>query len=149
MTFRSIAGALLLVIAFATANLVSASLASESLAQTTPQTEPPRYMEEDFARDVQKAVSAGDAAWLADHARYPMNAFGKKKAMVIKNRKAFIASASKILGPKLKTAILAQDPENLFRNYQGVMIGQIQNIWFYNFSEGGEKNDFEIITINN
>ncbi|MDB5534136.1 MAG: hypothetical protein JWO28_2451 [Hyphomicrobiales bacterium] len=138
MTFRSVAGALSLFIAFASA----------SLAQTAPANDPPQYMDEDFARDVQKAVSTGDAAWLADHARYPMKAFGKKQTMVIKNRKAFIASASKILGPKLKAAVLAQDLENLFRNYQGVMIGQIQNIWFYNISEGGEKNDFKIITIN-
>lgn len=110
--------------------------------------EPPPYADEDFARDVQKAVRAGDAAWLADHARYPVKIFGKK-TLLIKTKKAFVANASRILGPKLKTAVLAQDPEKLFRNYQGVMIGQIQNIWFYNFSEGDGKNDFKIITINN
>ncbi|MDF2116246.1 hypothetical protein PY365_11720 [Roseiarcaceae bacterium H3SJ34-1] len=72
----------------------------------------------------------------------------RRSALQIKTRKAFVANASRILGPKLKTAVLAQDLEKLFRNSQGVMIGQIQNIWFYNFSEGGEKNDFRIITIN-
>jgi hypothetical protein len=104
-------------------------------------------MDEDFARDVQKAVSAGNAGWLADHARYPVKIFGKQ-TLLIKTRKSFVANATRILGPKLKTAVRAQDPEKLFRNSQGVMIGQIQNIWFYNFSEGGEKNDFKIITIN-
>jgi hypothetical protein len=121
-------------------------------AQTVPaqssQNGPVQYTDEDFARDVQKAVSKGDVVWLADHARYPVRVFGKTK-LLIRDKKAFLALATKVLGPKLKAAIAAQDPESLFRNAQGVMIGQIQNVWFYNFAEGGDKNDFRIITINN
>jgi len=152
MTIRSLAVAFSLVLALASAGLATAGLAPASLAQTAaaqtaPQNDPPQYSDEDFARDVQKAVGAGDAAWLADRARYPVKVFGKR-ILVIRNKKAFVASASSFLGPKLKAAVLAQKPDELFRNYQGVMIGQIQNIWFYNFGEGGEKNDFRIITIN-
>jgi hypothetical protein len=48
----------------------------------------------------------------------------------------------------MKPAILAQDPQKYFQNYQGVMVGEgSRNIWFEDFGTGDGK--FEIITINN
>jgi len=54
-----------------------------------------------------------------------------------------------IIGRKLKANLLAQDPEQYFKNYQGLMVGDGgRNIWLQDFGEGnGFK--YEIITINN
>jgi len=147
MSLRSIAAAIALGLVCIPAGFAQTAPALSVPGQSS-QNEPAQYMDEDFARDVQKAVSKGDVGWLANHARYPVKIFGRK-TLLIRDKKAFLALTTKVLGPKLKAAVAAQDPENLFRNAQGVMIGQIQNVWFYNFTEGGEKNDFRIITINN
>lgn len=48
----------------------------------------------------------------------------------------------------MKSAILAQDPEDYLKNYQGLMVGSGgRNIWFRDF---GEDNivQYEIVTIN-
>jgi hypothetical protein len=101
-----------------------------------------------FAHEVQAAVRAGDAKWLAAHARYPVKVFGHK-ALTIRDRQAFVAQYSAIMTPELKEKILEQDPDKLFKNYQGSMIGDVVNIWFYNFGDSAEHCRCGIIAINN
>ena len=52
----------------------------------------------------------------------------------------------------MKEAILAQDPDNYLKNYQGLMIGEgSHNIWLEDFGDqgGGIPSNYQIITINN
>ena len=43
-----------------------------------------------------------------------------------------------IIGPELKAAILAQDPETYLKNYQGLMVGEgSRNIWLEDFGDPG------------
>jgi len=52
------------------------------------------------------------------------------------------------IGKKLRTAALAQDPENVFENWQGMMVGEGNyNIWVRNVGDGLSER-YELITIN-
>ncbi len=100
-----------------------------------------------FLLDLQKALRTGDRMWLAEHIHYPASYYGPKFIM-IKNRASFDSQYSRFIGPKLRTIVLAQDPDQLFRNQHGIMFGSDLNIWFYNFGNGPEDIRYEIITIN-
>jgi hypothetical protein len=99
-----------------------------------------------FLLDLQKALRTNDKNWLAEHMHYPASYYGPNFVM-IKNRASFDSHYPMLIGPKLRAIVLAQDPDQLFRDQHGVMIGSVPNIWFYNFGDGPDHIRYEIITI--
>ena len=107
-----------------------------------------RSPEQTIVMQVQQAVRDGDKTWLADHARYPLNYFGGGKR-VIRSKGAFLKQYPSLVGAKLRTAVLAQLPADVFRNSQGLIIGDgYYNIWVRDSGDGTVAN-YQIITINN
>ena len=100
-----------------------------------------------FLLDLQKALRTDDKDWLAGHMHYPASYYGQNFIM-IKNRASFDDHYRMLVGPKLRAIVLAQDPDRLFKDRHGIMIGSDPNIWFYNFGSGPEDVRYEIITIN-
>ncbi len=100
-----------------------------------------------FVAALQQAVRANDKGWLADHTRYPLAYYGRRK-IPIQNKASFVKNYSTIIGAKLRAAVLAQDPENVFENWQGLMVGDgSYNIWVRNAGDGLNER-YQIITIN-
>ncbi|ODR95437.1 hypothetical protein AUC69_02765 [Methyloceanibacter superfactus] len=100
---------------------------------------------------LQDAVRTNDKDWFVAHLHFPVRYFGKTKH-VIRSKDWFLSHYDTIIGPELKAAILGQDPEDIFKNYQGLMVGGgSHNIWLEDFGDpgGGIPSRFEIITINN
>ena len=100
---------------------------------------------------LQAAVRADDKAWFVAHLHYPVRYYDKTLRM-IRSKAWFLSHYATIIGPELKANILAQDPENYLKNYQGLMVGEgSRNIWFEEFGDpgAGVPSDYEIITINN
>jgi hypothetical protein len=100
-----------------------------------------------FVRELQKAIRADNRAWLADHVQYPLRHHGRI-AMIIRDRSDFVRNYATIVSDRLRTAILAQEPDKVFENWQGVMVGNgNHNMWL---RESGENDDlrYEIVTIN-
>jgi hypothetical protein len=98
--------------------------------------------------ELQKAVRTNDKTWLADHAHYPVNYFGKTK-FVIRNKAAFKKRLPLLIGDELRTAVLSQDPSDVFENWQGQMVGNGNyNIWIRDFGDG-DIQQWRIVTINN
>jgi hypothetical protein len=97
---------------------------------------------------LQAAIRTDDKDWFVSHLHFPVRYFGETK-QTIRSKDWFLRHYDTIIGPKLKANLLAQDPEQYFKNYQGLMVGDGgRNIWFQDFGEGnGFK--YEIITINN
>jgi hypothetical protein len=57
-----------------------------------------------------------------------------------------------VIGPELKANMLKQNPDDYFKNYRGVIVGDGgRNIWLDNYGDEavGIPTRFEIITINN
>jgi hypothetical protein len=95
----------------------------------------------------QQAVRANDKTWLAAHTRYPLNYFGRRK-LVIRDRVGFLRDYSLLFGAQLRAAVLAQNPQNVFENAQGLMIGEGRtNVWIRNTGDG-ETVRYQIIAIN-
>ncbi|HEY5166862.1 MAG TPA: hypothetical protein VII80_03545 [Pseudolabrys sp.] len=101
-----------------------------------------------FVTQLQQALRANDKAWLAEHTRYPLRSYGSKQPS-IRNKPAFINNYSSLISAKLRAAVLAKDPADVFENWQGLMIGEgSYNIWIRNSGDGLNER-YQIITINN
>lgn len=120
--------------------LIAIATGAPAAAQEIP-------LKQQFVADLQNALRANDKNWLAGHMRYPVRYYGKR-TMLIRN-KAWLANNYKsVIGAKLCTAVLAQDPGNVFENWQGLMVGEgNHNIWVRNTGDGSHEH-YEIITIN-
>ena len=100
-----------------------------------------------FVVALQNAIRADDKNWLADHMSYPVNYFGKHK-VVIRNKTSFINNYASFVTPKLRTSVLAQDPADVFENWQGAMIGGgNENIWITQVGDS-DNAPYQIITLN-
>jgi hypothetical protein len=100
-----------------------------------------------FLADLQNAVRTNDKNWLAGHMRYPVRYYGQR-TILIRNKSWLVENYASVIGAKLRAAVLAQDPGNVFENWQGLMVGEGRfNIWVRN-AGGGLDEHYEIITIN-
>jgi hypothetical protein len=108
--------------------------------------------ETEIIKAMQAAVRADDKNWFVQHLHYPVRYYGKPNH-TITSKDWFLKNYATIIGPKLKDAILAQDPENYLKNYQRLMLGEgSHNIWLEEFGDPGSPDigsNYQIITINN
>jgi hypothetical protein len=124
---------------------IAAFLALQSVPSTRADDIP---VKEAFVMALQQAIRTGDKSWLADHVRYPLRYNGRSN-ISIRNKAAFVKNNPTIIGRKLRAAVLAQDPENVFENWQGMMIGEgNHNIWVRDAGSSGVDQHYELITIN-
>jgi hypothetical protein len=78
---------------------------------------------ERFLADLQHAVAADDAAQVAAMGRYPVEVVIGKKKRRVKTRDELQKLYPEIFTGCLKRVIAETRPEDLFANYQGVMLG--------------------------
>jgi hypothetical protein len=73
---------------------------------------------------------------------------GRRKAF-IKSKYAFLTSNPNLLGAKLRADVMAQKPEDLSSNWQGMMIGSGEhNVWVRNAAPDPARPDYRIFAIN-
>jgi hypothetical protein len=77
----------------------------------------------------QKAVRAHDAAGVAALVSYPIKVSIGGSKRTIKAPRAFIAKYDSIVTPAIAAAVQDQKWDDLFVNYQGVMLGRGE-VWF-------------------
>jgi hypothetical protein len=125
--------------------LVAVSAGTGSSQNRVAQADAPAKV--DMVRELQRAVRENDRAWLAASIRYPLRYHGRTIA-VIRNRDDFLRGYDSFVSDRLRRAILAQDPERVFENWQGMMVGEgTHNIWLRESGEGDAAR-YEIVTIN-
>ena len=103
---------------------------------------------EQFLADLQRALASGDGAWLANHVDYPLRVQGRHRAF-IKSKYAFLAANPNLFGSKLRADVMAQRPDELSSNWQGMMIGSGEhNIWARDTAANPARPDYRIFAIN-
>lgn len=84
----------------------------------------------DFFLEIQDSIRTSNKEKLAQLVLYPITIHSiDGKDVEIQNEEEFIANYEKIATPKWKGVILAQEPEKLFTNWQGVMVNRGE-MWF-------------------
>lgn len=114
-----------------------------SLRQEDSAASAPAYDEAAFARVVIDAAAQGDAVGLSALVRYPLTIRRDGERMTVTDPAGFVAAYDRIIGPEIRADLLSADPENLFANWEGLMIGQ-GSVWF----DGSGGDGYHIIAIN-
>ncbi len=78
---------------------------------------------------VKELVAAGKKEEVANYVIYPLRVNCDQEKIMIKTKEDFIKNYDEIFTDKIKTALENQKVEDLFVNYQGVMVGNGE-IWF-------------------
>jgi hypothetical protein len=121
--------------------LISSGLANGFATEIDPRDKPATV------RRFQQAVRDSDKNWLAAHTRFPLSYFGHRK-LIIRDKAGFLRDYPLLIGAQLRATILAQDPESVFENAQGLMIGEGRyNVWVRDTGDG-ETVRYQIIAIN-
>ncbi|HET9149917.1 MAG TPA: hypothetical protein VFO61_05490 [Alphaproteobacteria bacterium] len=82
-----------------------------------------------FVKSLQDALAKDDRAWIVDHVDYPMlTSIGGHDAR-IQTKAEFLAHFDEIMNARVRAAIANQKPDDLFKNWQGTMIGNGE-VWF-------------------
>lgn len=101
---------------------------------------------EDTFHLLQGFVSNDEKEKLAEYVAYPINVSINGTKTAIKNETEFVKNYDKILTEEVKKVFLSQMLDNIFVNYQGVMIGNGE-IWINQIV--GTKHLYSIYAINN
>ncbi|MBM7566858.1 hypothetical protein [Paenibacillus sacheonensis] len=78
---------------------------------------------------VKTAIAQGDKAEVANRILYPLRVNGPSGSEKIQTRGDFVKRYDAIITQPIKDAIARQSSDNLFVNYQGVMVGNGE-MWF-------------------
>ena len=96
----------------------------------------------DFLQALQKAVAVDDREAVAELTAFPLRAWTGRSLVEVPNASSFLLVYPGIFDPSLKALIAKATVDDVFANYQGVMIGD-GRLWF---SPVGDR--LKIITIN-
>ena len=99
-----------------------------------------------FLEALQSALAESDGRALAALAGYPMRLNLAQGNTTVGSPEEFRALLDVIFPPQSRKVILAETPDDLFVNWQGVMIGSGQ-VWFGVVEEGGRE-VLRIIAVN-
>ncbi len=100
-----------------------------------------------FLAHLQQAIRQNDMGWLGAHLDYPVTIRGKRRT-VLKTRDSFAKFDPALIGPRLRADILAQRPEDLSSNWQGMMIGSGQhNVWVRDASSDPSRPDYRVFVM--
>lgn len=96
-----------------------------------------------FFTELQQAVADDDEAGLAEMVAYPISVNIEGASTEIADEAAFASNFDEIVTADIKDAVTSQSYEDLFANWQGIMIGDGE-VWFSLVDD-----TVKIITINN
>jgi len=102
-----------------------------------------------FFQEIKQAIESHDAKWIAENINLPLNVNINGKKTSIKTEKSFIKNYDNIITPAIVDAVRSQDENDMFKNWQGIMIGRGQ-IWFGQYiDEKVNRSFYYIKAINN
>ena len=87
------------------------------------------------------AIAQGNKAEVANHILYPLHVNNENDKRLIQTRGEFVKQYDTIITQSIKDAIANQSAEELFANYQGIMIGNGE-IWL-----GGSTDSPQVVGI--
>jgi hypothetical protein len=108
--------------------------------------DPATEADKKFLTEIVNAVQKGNMAWIADHMLYPISITVSNKTQIVKTKEEFKPVLDRELSPEIRTNIVDAAREPLFKNWQGVMIGD-GILWFTEFIGSKDNSYYEIDAI--
>ncbi|WP_090738156.1 hypothetical protein [Paenibacillus sp. Mc5Re-14] len=99
----------------------------------------------DTFKALQKAVADNDKEKVANYILYPLRVNDSEKSLTIPNKKDFLAKYDQIFTDAIREALVNQKTDDLFVNYQGVMVGSGE-LWLRRATDNPKQ--FGVFSIN-
>lgn len=99
-----------------------------------------------FCVSLQQLVQRGDKAKLATLVKYPLKVSVGWGDLIARGPKDFVAHYDEIFSPDVIAAIQKQDPEKLFKNWQGVMVGSGE-VWFGAIKLTNRQQEYSVLIV--
>ena len=106
-----------------------------------------------FFQELKDAVIRDDRKKVAGLVNYPLNVFTGRRRMVVRSPAELLRRYREVFNDNVVRAVKAQEPDTLFANWQGVMVGDGQ-IWFAGVCAGKDRDApcadkvIKVITVN-
>lgn len=106
-----------------------------------------------FFQELKDAVIGDDRKKVAGLVHYPLNVFVGRRRMVVRSSAELLKRYREVFNDNVVRAMKAQEPDTLFANWQGVMVGDGQ-IWFSGVCAGKDRDTpcadkmIKVITVN-
>ncbi len=106
-----------------------------------------------FFQELKDAVIRDDRKKVAGLVHYPLNVFVGRRRMVVRSSPELLKRYREVFNDNVVRAMKAQEPDTLFANWQGVMVGDGQ-IWFSGLCAGKDRDTpcadkvIKVITVN-
>src|SRR5271170_1867974 len=91
-----------------------------------------------FLAEIVEALQSKDSAWIAGHMLYPVSVVVSNRANIVKSKEEFAYILSRELTDSVRAKIAAAAEGPLFKNWQGVMVGD-GILWFSEYKHEGDK----------
>ena len=113
------------------------SMAAEQASMDEQEGQPLTDEDRVFLEQLQNAVATDDRSWIADHVKYPITVTIGREREMVERQDEFLAHYDEIMNQRVRDAITAERLENLFKNWQGTIIGG-GYVWIYHGLEGSD-----------
>jgi len=91
-----------------------------------------------FFEQIRNAILTDDIDWLANSIAYPIVLRLPGNEITVRNKHDLKKRSKLILNERMKSVVRTQSPDTLFKNWQGVMIGDGE-IWYSMIIEKGRE----------
>lgn len=91
-----------------------------------------------FLADIVGALQKKDTAWIAGHMAYPLSVVVSNRTHIVKSQEEFAPILGRELTDGIRTKIIELAKQPLFKNWQGVMVGD-GLVWFADYQRAGDK----------
>jgi len=106
-----------------------------------------------FFQELKDALIRDDRKKVAALVHYPLNVFAGRRRMAVRSPAELLKRYHEVFNENVVRAIKTQEPDTLFANWQGVMVGDGQ-IWFAGVCGGKDRGapcadrTIKVITVN-
>jgi len=98
-----------------------------------------------FFNDLKSALIGEQKEQVASFVAYPVSVYAGEKEIVLKNAKEFLSKYNQVITAKVRSVIQHQNPDDLVKNWRGVMVGDGE-MWFARIKPDGAKQfEYKII----
>ena len=101
----------------------------------------------EFVKSLQVALESDNRNWISESVSYPLKVTTQNGAKIVSNKEELLNDFEFVFNCEIKKAVKQQDLNNIFSNWQGLMLGSDGQIWITTVEDDGGERSW-IIAIN-
>ena len=102
-----------------------------------------------FVKNLQIALKSDNRGWISENISYPLKVTTQNGEKIITSKEELLDNFESVFNCDIKKSVKQQDLNNIFNNWQGMMIGNEGQVWITTTVERDDSERSWITAINN